>query len=141
MKDYGLVPYDDPIEAIYYAIKILEDTLEKSGNALDTKYVEQYELRRYLPFSLEFTSVDDRYILTNRRYKPLGITEGAWVDYDRYTTLHVHLTEDELSTLVRHKGINILWDNHPYSPMNSVSEAYEYLKKLKRLLNILESKK
>lgn len=37
----------------------------------------------FLPYCLQRLS-DGRYILLNRRYKPLGTHAGEWVDYDKH---------------------------------------------------------
>jgi hypothetical protein len=130
-------PYENPIEAIDYAIDILEATLAKSDNGLEPKYVDLYGLKYYLPYSLESTSVEGRYLLCNRIFKPLGHRDNIWVNYDEYPSLHIYLTDEQLKTSVVGNVANILWDGH-YTPLNAVGEAYEYLTRLKRLLNILE---
>lgn len=132
--------FDDAIEALNFAIEILETVLEKSDNALEPKFVEMYSLKEYLPFSIEYTSIKGTYMLTNRAYNPLGFSDKKWFDYDKYPSLHIKLSDEELLSVIKEGSNNLFWD-YPNTPMNSVSEAYEYLTRLKRLLNTLESKK
>lgn len=37
------------------------------------------------PYCIQRTK-DGRYILLNRNYKPLGIQDGAWVEYEKHPT-------------------------------------------------------
>jgi len=134
------ISFNNAIEAINYAIEILETVLDKSGNGLDREYVLIYSLKQYLPYSIDYTSVEGIYIITNVNYRPLGIFQKKWCDYDKYPSLHIKLTDEELLKVTKEDSMNHLWV-YPHTPMNSVSEAYEYLTRLKRLLNILESKK
>ena len=39
----------------------------------------------YLPYCLQLLS-DGRYIVLNRKYKPLGISSSDWVDYETHPT-------------------------------------------------------
>lgn len=35
---------------------------------------------------------ENAYLPLNRKYKPLGVTDGAWVDYDKYAAQHGYYT-------------------------------------------------
>jgi hypothetical protein len=41
----------------------------------------------YLPYCVQRLK-DGRYIILNRRYKPLGMEDTAWVDYDSHPSAH-----------------------------------------------------
>lgn len=140
MENLSEISFENAEEAVYYAVEVLEKTIEFSGNALSKKYIDDFELIIYLPFSFENTPTRNIYMLANKLYAPVGYHKTERFDYSKFPNLYVHLTKQELLSVIKEGRNNILWD-YPYTPLNSVSEAYEYLTKLKRLLNILESKK
>jgi hypothetical protein len=51
-----------------------------------------------LPYCLE-RCADGRYLLLNRRYKPVGSASDEWVDYDTCHGIRVRLTRAQLRKL------------------------------------------
>ena len=132
--------FENTKEAIEFAIELLEEVLTISNQTLSKSYVEMYSLKYYLPYCLEKTSKKNVYMLANSFNKPLGYFETKWVDYNKFPNMHIHLNKEELKSVIKQSTNNILW-YFPHEELNPISDAYEYLTILKRLLNILKSKK
>ncbi len=98
-------------------------------------------MQRDLPYFIQGTNFAGTSILVNRSYKPLGSTQPAGergVKYEDFKALHVHLTTDELASVVSpgcshglYRSIN--------SPWMGKKAAYDYLVRLERLYQLLVS--
>lgn len=55
--------------------------------------------KTFFPYCLDRLS-DGRYIVLNRKYKPLGVSDDAWVEYENHpTAVKLNLTKSIISKL------------------------------------------
>jgi hypothetical protein len=94
-------------------------------------------LQRDLPYIIHETDLPGISILLNRRYKPLGTLNEAWVRYESFENLHVKLTDEEIRAVAVREDRKMFVYGVRNWPWNSRREAINYLGRLHTLLECL----
>jgi hypothetical protein len=121
-----------PLNAIDFAIAYMQLALSQARYRVHPKSVAYFEMRTWLPYTLEATELPNRHILLGRDYKPLGMVQKKdWVDYTAFTNLHVVAKPQEVELILPARyGENEMSWFYGDSPWHSREAAERYLRRL-----------
>ena len=133
--------------AVRYAISALETALSKS-RFLAGRNGRIYRIfGRDMPYAIRDTKLPNTQILVNGHKMPMGRTGNystEWVRYEDYSNLHVHLTPQEIASIVCPANGFGLFGKDPHAlycdataPWRGRQPATEYRCRLKHLLELL----
>lgn len=94
------------------------------------------EMHCWLPYCVA-SMENEKQILVNRYYKPVGKKSREWATYEEYPHLHAHLTDEQLKMFSpRPQSLGFIF-NDGCAPWHSRKDAEVYLGRLKVLQAIL----
>lgn len=121
------------------ALHVLHDVILKLIDKIEEpSFIKKYatlgtpgqdELRRDLPYALQPLG-EDRYILVNRNYRPIGKDPSiGHVDYELFKNLHLHIKVKQKAS--RNEVIALYTDLT--QPWQTKSKAKAYINRLRKL--------
>jgi hypothetical protein len=126
-------------DGIEHAIKVLEGYLKRFLNWRAARSSPRYEeLRRDLPYFIHEVDADDRYILVNRDYKPIGVPSEDWEDYEKYAHMHIALAPAQIKAVVHPDHEHGIFGDGS-TPWQRRADAQAYLVRLEKLLKMVRS--
>lgn len=127
--------YANPLSALIYARDFIKCLLQVKRFSIDGLSVAYSEMRVLLPYGLQHVS-EGKYLIVGRDYTPVGMAENKWVDYKEFTNLHLDMSTEDFAPL---GGETYLY-NDGSTPWDSRKNAEAYLRRLEKLIEIVERK-
>lgn len=125
-------------QALIVSVNLAIDWLKHDiSNSIKNDYGRLAEMRQYLPYALEETATNGKYILLNRDYQLLGSDAKGSIPmakYDDYTGAHIELTSAQVDS-VRSNSHGLYSDVD--APWVGKKQAKAYLTRLQDLHSIV----
>jgi hypothetical protein len=122
--------------AIDFAIRYIECLLTMPRISINSGARVYHEMRRWLPYYLQPIS-EERSILVNRHYKPVGMTASEWVNYNDFRHLHLPHKRLRLDQFAHAGSSPGYLFNDGCSPWHGRKVAEAYLARLHTLKAIM----
>ncbi|TBU77188.1 hypothetical protein DNK10_06675 [Pseudomonas daroniae] len=123
--------------AVEYSIAYMGSLLSMPRFYINASSRANWEMRCWLPYCIHPIADDDDLakgqILVNRRYKPVGLTSGEWVDYRAHTTSHLNLNTSQLRNITGNRCSQGYLFHDGSCPWHSRKLAEVYLERLQVL--------
>jgi hypothetical protein len=129
--------FQGPSNAVDFAIQYMEGLLALPRYSVRYTSRAYKEMRAWLPYAV--LAIDGNIgILVNRNYKPVGSTSSAYVEYARFTHLHVEVDQRRWSVLSSFEATGVFLYDDGCTPSGSRADAEAYLHRLRILRSLIE---